>query len=456
MGVTEKMARFIVDCSFKSMPKEAVVSARTAMLDCVGVTVAGAGEDAGRIITGFVRGLGGKPTATVIGGGFRTGCPDAALANGTMAHALDYDDVTQSMSGHPSVTLVPPVLALGEELGASGEKVLEAYIVGFEVEAKLGRAVNPNHYEKGWHATATLGTFGSAAASAKLLGLNVQQARMALGIAASEASGVRLNFGTMTKPFHAGNAARGGVVAAMLARGGFTADADVLEKPLGFCHVFTEGGQFNAERAVDGLGEPFEVVSPGVGLKPYPSCRCTHSALDAMLALVARHDISPADVEKVECGVNEITPQVLIHNRPRTALEGKFSMQYCLAVALTDGKVGVAQFDDSKASDSKVQELVAKVNMFVHPEFRGPGMGRLPAIVTVHLKNGKSLTERINAPKGDPDTPLTESEITGKYIECATSVLPKGKAERSLEMLMGLEKVKDVRELMGNLIGDGE
>ncbi len=448
MGTTEEMARFIEGCSIDSIPEEAVVAARSAILDCVGVTIAGTADEAGKIITGFVKDLGGNPVATVIGGGFRTDSPHAALANGTMAHALDYDDVTQSMSGHPSVPLVPSVLALGEESGASGEKVLEAYIVGFEVEAKLGRAVNPNHYEKGWHATATLGVFGATAASARMLGLNAQQVRMALGIAASEASGVRLNFGSMTKPFHAGNAARGGMVAAMLASRGFTADFDALEKPLGFCHVFTENGKFDADKAVENLGDPFEVVSPGVGVKPYPSCRCTHSALDAMLKLVAENRISPSDVEKIDCGVNEITPNILIHDRPRTALEGKFSMQYCMAVAVAEGKAGVAQFTDAMAQDSGIQELIKKVNMFAHPEFMGPGMGRLPAIVTVHTRSGKSFTQQANAPKGDPDIPLSESEITDKYRECAAQALSSEKIEKSLEMLMELDKVKNVVALM--------
>ena len=451
MGVTEKMAQFIAGCTFNSMPKEAVAAARTAILDCVGVTVAGAADESGKIITDFVRHLGGKGVATVIGGGFQTGSPDAALANGTMGHALDFDDVTQSMSGHPSVPLVPAVFALGEELGVSGEKALEAYIVGFEVEAKLGRAVNPNHYKKGWHATSTLGVFGAAAVGAKLLGLSVDQTRMALGIAASQASGVRLNFGTMTKPFHAGNAARGGVVAAMMAARGFTADGDVLEKPLGFCHVFTEGGEFNAERAVEKLGDPFEVFSPGVGLKPYPSCRLTHSALDAMLQLAAEHDISPVDVDKIECGVNEMAPEVLIHDRPRTGLEGKFSMQYCMAIGLVDRRAGVEQFVDTKVQGDTVQELIKKVNMFVHPDFGGPGLGRQPAMVTVHLKGGESFTTRVDAPKGDPDIPLSESEITGKYSDCAGQVLNGGKVEKSLEMLMSLEKLEDVRELMKNL-----
>jgi 2-methylcitrate dehydratase PrpD len=394
----------------------------------------------------------GAPVATVLGSGFRASSPDAALANGTMAHALDYDDVTKSMSGHPSVPLVPAVFALGEELSVSGEKVLEAYIVGFEVEAKVGRAVNPSHYEKGWHATSTLGVLGAAAAGAKLLGLSTEKTRMALGIAASQASGVRLNFGSMTKPFHAGNAARGGVMAAMLAGRGFTADREVLEKPLGFCHVFAESGASSPEKAVENLGDPFEVVSPGVGLKPYPSCRCTHSALDAMIKLVAEKGISPDEVEKVECGVNAITPQVLIHDRPRTALEGKFSMQFCLAVALREGRAGLAQFTDEKVQEDATQELIQKVNMFVHPEFEGPGLGNLPAIVTVHLKNGESVSQRMDSPKGDPDAPLIESEVTEKYRDCAGYVLPPEKVERSLEMLAGLEKLKNVRALMDNLI----
>jgi len=444
MRTTERIADFIVATGFEQIPREAVDFGRGAILDCLGVTLAGSQDPSGKIVTEYVKELGGNPEAGVIGGGFKTSAPQAALANGTMAHALDYDDVAISWVGHPTAALLPAVLALGERGKLSGREVLEGYIIGFEGGAKLGAGIGPGHYAWGWHATVTLGTMGAAAAAAKMLRLDAPQTGMALGIATSLAGGTRQNFGTMTKPFHAGSAARNGVVAALLAKRGFTADEAILENPLGFCKLFSGGGDFDIAKATQGLGDPFDIVTPGVSMKPYPCCRFTHRCVDAILYLIKEYRPRAEDVERVACKTAEFVPQVVIHSRPRSGLEGKFSMQYCMAIALLDGEVGLRQFSDEKVLDPKAQELLKRVE-YVHPD----GLTPLhPEVVTIKLKDGRELCHEVAIAKGDPGNPMGEEELAAKYRDCASFVLSPEDIQKSLDMVSHLEDLEDITELI--------
>lgn len=455
MNITEKLATFIVDTKREKIPLEAMAMAKDAILDCVGVILAGASDVTGKIITELVKDLGGQPVAGVMRGGFWTSPPLAALANGTMAHALDYDDVNLSMAGHPSVPLVPAVFALGEDLKSTGERILLAYIIGFEIEAKIGAGVNMSHYQKGWHATATLGTLGAAAASAKLLGLDIAQTRMALGIAASAAAGIRQNFGTMTKPYHAGQAAKNGIMAVMLASRGFTADANILEAPLGFCSVFTEGQSFNLEKIVANLGDPWDILQPGINVKQYPSCALTHRALDGMLALVKESSFQPGDVQRIEIKVGSMVPKVLIHARPTTGLEGKFSMQYCMSAAILDNRVGLETFTDSMVNRQEAQELLRKVDLVTYSQAE-EGDGRLidgpPDIVSVRLRDGRDLKKEVKYPKGSPQDPLSREQLMGKFIDCSKLTLPGRKVEEAAELLSKMEKLAGISELIKLLV----
>ncbi|MFC1864667.1 MmgE/PrpD family protein [Chloroflexota bacterium] len=453
MGTTEQIARFIVETRYAGIPAEAVRLAKDAILDGLGVTLAGSIETAGKIITQYVREVGGASQAGVIGGGFKTSAPQAALANGTMAHALDYDDVLWLMGGHPTVPVLPVVLALGEMYHCSGRDVLEAYIVGVEVEARIGSGIGSRHYAVGWHSTATLGTLGATAAAARMLGLSVPETRMALGIAASEAGGLRQNFGTMTKPFHAGNAARNGLVAAMLAQKGFTADENILENPFGFCFVLGGEGEYSLEMMTKSLGDPFAVVNPGLDMKPYPCCRITHRCIDAILHIIEEYHPAVAEVAGVECQTSLDSPQVLIHHQPRTALEGKFSMEYCMARALLDGEIQMAQFTEEKVLDPRAQELLQRVK-YVHAE---SVEGRLlPEVVTVRLRDGRQHSHEVLIAKGAPENPLTTEELMAKYRDCACLVFPLEATERSLELVSHLEEIKDIAELADLLTSKGE
>lgn len=456
METTKKVAEFVVKVGFKDIPRESVAFAKQAFLDCVGVTLAGSISPPAKIMIGLAKENGGHPKAAVIGAGFRTSSPEAALVNGTSAHVLDYDDTNSSVAGHPSVFLVPPVMALGEELRISGTEALMAYIIGLEVAAKVGRGINKGHYEKGWHATATLGTLGAAAAGAKILKLNTDQVRMALGIAASEAAGLRQNFGTMTKPLHAGNASRNGVVAAILAKRGFTADESILEAEFGFCNLFSRDNQYDLEKITADMGRPFDAVTPGINLKPYPACRCTHSALDAMLALVKGDNIFAKDVESIEVRTHPMNTKVLIRSNPRSGFEGKFSMQFCMAIAVLDKEVGLGEFTDEKVLDARTQDLIKRVKMIPDPTLEDAAKSAkseyLPSIVRVRMKSGKEFIKRIDFPRGHPDVPMSQEELLKKYRDCAGLVMSKEDVEQSLDMIRNMETIKDLSTLADLLV----
>ncbi|MFC2005727.1 MmgE/PrpD family protein [Chloroflexota bacterium] len=447
MGATEEIASFIVGTGFNEIPEKAVETAKEAILDCLGVTLAGSVDPTAEIITQYVKELGCKPEVSVIGSGFKASPPQAALANGTIAHALDYDDMTIPWI-HPSAPVLPAILALGEAGRISGKEAIEAYVLGFEVEVRVGSGIGRRPYLNGWHSTATLGTLGAAAAAAKILKLNVEQTRMALGIAASQAGGFRQNFGSMTKPFHAGNAAKNGVVAAILAKKDFTAALDILEGDFGFCKVMAGEGKYDLNKITQGLGKSFAIVDYGVEVKPYPCCGGTHLCIDAILHLIKQHHLSAEGVDKVKCLTTTALPQVLIHSRPKNGLEGKFSMQYCMATALIDGEVRLKQFADEKVLNPEVKKLIEKVE-YVHPD---DGTKLQGETVTVRLRDGREYSHQVLIAKGRPGNPLTREELVAKYRDCAGFALSREDTEQSLELVLKLEDLDDITELM-NLVG---
>jgi len=449
MNVGERLARFVAGTN--RVPAEALLQAKRAVLDTLGVALAGSREESARSVAGWLRDQGGRPEATVLRGSFRLPAADSALANGTAAHALDFDDVSLPMRGHPSAPLLPAVLALGEATGSSGRELLTAFVLGFEVEAKLGRAIGPSHYALGWHATSTLGTLGAAAGCARLLGLDAGRAQMALGIAASLASGLQQNFGSMTKPLHAGWAARSGVVAAQLAARGFSADARALEGDSGFLRAMSGGGEPDPA-PFEALGEPFEIVSPGVGVKLYPCCYATHRAIDAVLELRAAYGVSPADVAEVRVEVNRDGLLPLRGAPPATGLEGKFSLEYCLAAALLDGRVGLAAFSDDAVLRPAARELMAKVMAVEGEEPAEFPIGGY-ADVSIVLRDGAEHGLRVDVPRGDPSRPLSWDELAAKFRECAGVALAAAGVEEALRLIEGLDDLDSVSRLTEALSG---
>src|SRR6266849_9625811 len=349
MSAAARLAEFVVKTSLEDCPSEAVARVRRAALDTLGVMLAGAAEPVARIVRRVVRAEGGIALATVVGTALKTAPGWAALANGAAGHAHDFDDTNFALLGHPSVPLLSTALAAAEAETATGRALVLSYVIGFEVDVALGTALNPNHYTRGWHATSSIGTLGCTAAAARIMGLDVVQTRHALAIAASHASGLKENFGSMTKPYHAGHAARNGILAAQLAREGLTASETALEGRQGYVAAF--GASHGLDQALEGLGHAWHLLGSGIAVKPYPSCALTHSAIDALIDLRAAHRLSPGDIAAVQVGVNRVVPDVLAHPRPTTALERKFSMQFCAAAALVDGRVDFGSFMDGEVAN---------------------------------------------------------------------------------------------------------
>ena len=431
-------------------PPAARAAAARALLDTVGVTLAGAAEPAARIVQRVVEQDGGGP-CRLLGTALRSSAANAALANGTAAHALDYDDMCFVSLAHPSAPLVAAALAAADLAGATGRALLDAYVVGFELEGRLGRAMNPRHYERGWHCTATLGTIGAAAAASRLLGLDAAATEHAVAIAASEASGLKENFGTMVKPLHAGLAARNGVVAALLAQAGMTASRAAIDGRQGFLAAM-DSEQPSLEAFAADLGARWEIVDTGITVKLYPSCAGTHPTLDALLDLQRRERFGADEVEAIEIGVDPIVPTILLYDRPSSGLEGKFSMPFCAAAAVVRGRVGIDTFDEAALRDPAIVAMQQRVTMRVDPTLDASAPSLTQARVTVRLRGGRTLTASADGARGYPERPASDDELATKFTSCATPTLSASQAVRALEQLRAIESVRDVRTLAAKLL----
>ena len=447
LGVTRVLTDRLARVKFEDLPASVVKTAKRLIMDGLGVALAGSVQPTGRIIRDYAALEAQTGEVTLIGDARRCSPALSALANATMAHALDFDDVQWSMMGHPTAVIMPATLALAEVLNRSGRDWIVSYVAGVETAAKIGAGVNLPHYELGWHATGTLGTLGATVGASRIMDLGPDLMRMALGIAASRAGGVRQNFGTDTKPLHAGGAALNGVLSARLARLGFTADPDILEAPWGFFKLFS-GNYHNPDAIVGRLGDPWSLVDPGVLVKPYASCISTHTAIDSILALIREHDVRPEQVERIEVGVVGLTQRILIHTRPQTGLEGKFSMQYCMARALLSRNLGISQFTDANVKEPAAQEWLRRVDWHVDPELEAAWKGGpRPAIVHLHRRDGSKLARRTDLSKGNPEVPMSDEELIQKFRDCAELALSADRVGRLLDRLLRLEEVASVREV---------
>jgi len=443
----EDIAARLHGITFESLPAEAVQTAREAILDTVGVTLAGAAEPAPKaVIAALGPGPGGD--ATVFGMVRGASLLDAALINGTSSHALDFDDCSNTLGGHPSAPIVPALWALAESTGVGGKAFIAAYVAGFEVETRIGRAVNFHHYEKGWHPTSTLGTFGAAAACAHLLALDTRQTANALALAASMASGLKANFGTMTKPYHVGHCTRNGLFAALLALEGMTAGADALTHPQGFFEVFNGAGTYAPERVLERFADPLDIVEIGVAFKRHPCCASTHPAVDALLALRAEHGFAAEDVTAI---LSRTHPRRLRHtNRPdpKSGLDGKFSVQYVLARALVHGLVRLEHFSESAVADRPIRDVMNRITAEPHPEARMDTTEHFFAEVSVTLRDGRTVSKWVDRPVGrDRDHPLPEGALTAKFRDCAARALAGSQVGQLVSALEGLESVDNISGL---------
>jgi 2-methylcitrate dehydratase PrpD len=457
MGATEKIARFIVGTNYEDIPRDVVEKAKRTALDCLGAALAGVGEPVSQTITSYVTKLGGAPQASVFGAGLKVSVPDAALANGVIAHALDYDDCGVKI-GHPSVLVLPAVLSLGEHLGASGRDILTAYIVGLEVEGKIALHADFKLMQARLNHQTWYGSIGAAAACAKLLKLDDAKTRMALGIGANFACGLSANHGSMAGAMSAGDACRNGVTAAFMAQEGFTANPNIIEAKNGFYDTLVGRDHYDAERMADGLGKPLYIESPGIGLKKYPSCYHTHRALDGVFQLLGRHRLSDTDIAQVDVGTSERAMRVLAFSEPETPYQAKYSMPYCIAAAVVDHQVTLDTFTAHKMADRGIVETRKKVHLSfpdvpIWPGLAdvGPDTEFVGNPVTIRTTDGQSYSARVDIPHGDPALPLTDDEILAKYRDCARSQLRPGDIERSVSLALGLQTVADIGTLMATL-----
>jgi len=457
-GVTAAVVDFATRSSIAT-PDTARAEAKRCLIDGCGVVLAGATVEGSRIVRDYVKASSAAGDSTILGPArLQATAALAALANAASGHAMDYDDTQLSSTPdrvfglltHPTVPVLAASLAIGERLGASGAAFLDAFLVGFEVECKIAEAINPDHYQRGFHSTGTIGTIGAAASAARLMRLGAAQTSSALGIAASMSSGIRVNFGSMTKPLHAGRAAENGVTAAELASRGFTASDDALDGEWGFFQVL--GGGADVPRIVPALGKPFSIVEPGVSFKPYPCGSLGHPTMDAMLKLVTEHDVKPEQVAKVRvrAGSNILNP--LRYKTAKTELEAKFCLPFMMTSILLRRRAGIREFTDEFVSSAPVQAMMPRVETVFDSAIEARGFDKMRSIVEVDLVGGRKLLQPSDERyRGSPENPFTRADLHAKFSDCASLVLSPAKIARALEAIESVERLANIRELAAAL-----
>ena len=444
--IEKQLSEFILDTNFEQLPREAVDIAKLCLLDFLGVALAGVDTPTARIMTKLVRENGGNPQASVIGAGISAPVTEAALANGTTGHALDYDEYSETYLGRPTASLAPTVFALAEHKGLSGRELLAAYILGWEAGARVAGVVRHRMLECGWHSVGIINPVAAVAAAGKLLALDVPQFQTAFGLAAVDSGGSRLNMGRDAKPYFAGRSARSGVQAALLARDGFTAYETSLSGKWGFCDLFTAGSECDEGRIIERLGDPFDIVFPGASLKYYPSCGATHRGLDATFQLVREHGFTSGDVASVECHTTPAVIGDLIHNRPQTALEAKWSMEYCVTAALLDGSFTLSDLTDAMVRRPEAQAFLERVTLTRIPDApdTSAAVFEYPDTVVVTLKDGRELSLEVRFPRGHARNPgkVAWGDMADKFRDCSSAVLQPQQVEQAIELCSRLESLE--------------
>ena len=443
MGATETISRWIVSTDYEDIPPDAIRVANESCFDLLGVILAGSTEPVGRIISQYVADQGGAPEATVLASGQRSTLPNAALANGTLGHALDYDDF--GGFGHPTVAIFPALLALAESTGATGRDVIEAYVIGCEVGMAIQHATKYNQMQKGFHGTAVIGRLASAAACAKLLKLDQGQTTTALGIAGSMAGGLIHNFGTMTKPLHAGLTCRDGVMAAQLAQRGLSSGDQVVEHPFGFAATVIGEGIYDLDQMAENLGNPFRIQDALI-IKKYPCCGGNHAMLDSLFSLMRQHNFTYEDVASAEVD-QSYHSVVMLYQEPENALKGKFSAKYNVAAALIDGEIGVETFRDEKIGEPAVQDIMAKVRTRVLAKAEDGSTDFLKGLpIRITLKDGRVFEHTTGRHDivGGQLNPWGFDNIKNKFRENAGMVLDDDAVSAAVDAWSDIPQMPDL------------
>lgn len=453
-GLTREVAQFILSTQPNQLSAELIAIGKKSILDGFGLALSGSVAESGHIIQKYLISQNLNGDTTVIGTRMKVPARFAAFANGVAMHADDYDDTQLAVQPdrvyglltHPTAPCLPAALAIAESMNLSGAEMMLAYHLGVEVETKVAEAISPRHYQHGFHATATCGTMAAAAAAARLRGLDEDATLRALGIAASQSAGLRENFGSMTKPFHAGRSSESGVVAVDFAQAGWTATDRILESPRGFFQA--HGGGYELSAISGKLGNPWTFVHPGVSIKPNPSGSLTHPGMTTMLELIFKHDIKPEEVARVDVGTNHNMPNALIHHEPKNELQAKFSMQFCMAILLLERRGSLPEFTDDVVNRADVKAMIKKINFHIHPEAEAAGYDKMTTIIDIHMTDGRIISDRSDFGKGSPQKPMSYDEVADKFHGCAEfAQWDQGKAKALVEVVKHLEQVQSVREL---------
>jgi 2-methylcitrate dehydratase PrpD len=454
--LTAHVSEFVVNLKLADVPAESLELGKKSILDGLGLALSGSKAETWGLIHAYMKSFGFPPGkgAAVLGSAVRLPARFAAFANGVAIHVDDFDDTQLAVAKdrvygllvHPTVCVLPAALAIAEVGGRSGKDLLVAYEAGVEVECKISEAISPRHYEDGFHSTGTCGVFGGTAACSKLKGLDVAHTSRAFGVAASQAAGLRENFGTMMKPFQAGHATESGVVAADFAAIGWTAAEQILEAQRGFFHAY--GGTYDPAVIVERLGNPWTFQTPGVSIKPFPSGSLTHPGMTELLRLIQANSIRAEDVEGVEVGANRNMESTLLHHHPKTGLQAKFSMEFCMAILLLDGKADQTKYTDAVVNRDDVQRMVDRVRFYVDPQAEKAGYDKMTTILKITLKDGRTISGRADFGKGSPINPMSYDDVADKFRGCAAfAEWPSAKANQVVEMVRKLEDVANVRTL---------
>ena len=444
--LTRELGRFIAGIRYDQLPAPSIAVAKLGFTDCIAVMIAGSAEPVATIARDVLAAKGANQgEARLLPSGDQVSALDAALINGAAGHAFDYDDV--ALDGHPSAVLVPAILAEAEALGASGQDMITAYVAGYEVWAELLARQLDRLHAKGWHPTCVFGAVAAAAACAALRKLDAEKAATALAIAASEASGVVANFGTMMKPLQVGRSAQSGVVAARLAAAGLTASLDALEHASGYLAVFSPKGAVDIDSPVP-LGKTWRSVEQGLNVKQYPMCYCTHRVVDGVVDLATVHDIDPAQVERVDVLIGDVALKMLRNHRPVTGLEAKFSIEFAVASGLTARRAGLGELTDPFVNRADIQALIGKVHCETVTDTI-PGVPFAPFDqVTVTLAGGKTVkSPPMRYARGSIEAPLSVAELRGKFDDCVAGKLTSADGAALFTALDNLERLASAREL---------
>jgi 2-methylcitrate dehydratase PrpD len=446
--VTDIFARFVAETDYSMISDKTLANAKMHILDTLGAALAGVSTETASIAFDYCKSIGRSEESSIWGTPLKSSAPMAAFANGLLGHAIDFDDWDAYVhAGHPTCMVTASALSLGEFLGSTGKDLLKAYVLGIEVLTKMA-ANAPNIQERGFHSTPVWGSIGAAVACASLVRLDVAKIKAALGVAASAAGGIHRQQGSMVKPFHAASAARNGVEAVLLAEKGFTADPAIIEAPRGFCDTFFGPGTCDYEKMIDGLGRPYFLESPGLGLKLHPCSAPQFLAADAALHLKREHKIDFANVARMEVRIPPLRYQRHFHPEVNTGLRGKFAINYVVALAFLDGKLEIETFTDAKANDPKVQEALSKVKVIVDESIPEPG---LYCPVSVELKDATRFTHTARIAKGHPENPLTEEEILAKFRSNAKSVISEKQSDELIAAVKNLDAIANVKKLVALL-----